>query len=292
MHATNVKGKIMEPKISKATRTTAQELARQKADAEREREARLAAKRRVVAQQPAAKQPQDEIERLTNQAVAPAKATSVAVPDTRDPRDQYLDRVAPATIVGRPMKFDTNEGRYVARDNDEEIDKDVSLIAHCDQTVIGWRRFHGKGEQPSYIVGMWYDGYVPPERDDLPDRHESTWEISELTGRPDDPWKEINWVVLQRIDTGEFFTFEASARTHISGVGALLRHYRRSEKRYPGQYPVVRLGLSGWDKGPPVGWVHKPQFIVVGHTAKDDATVPATLQEDLNDEIPDFPKNK
>jgi len=38
--------------------------------------------------------------------------------------------------------------------------------------------------------------------------------------------------------------------------------------------------------------VHKPQFIVVGHTAKDDATVPATLQEDLNDEIPDFPKKK
>jgi len=49
---------------------------------------------------------------------------------------------------------------------------------------------------------------------------------------------------------------------------------------------------SGSDKGPPVGWVHKPQFIVVGHTAKDDATVPATLQEDLNDEIPDFPKKK
>ena len=278
--------------VRKHIPTSAQVLKEQKERADRERETRLAAGRKVVAQQPAAKQPQDEIERLTNQAVAPAKATSVAVPDTRDPRDQYLDRVAPATIVGRPMKFDTKEGRYVARDNDEEIGRDVSFIAHCDQTVIGSRRFHGKGEQPSYIVGMWYDGYVPPERDDLPDRDESTWEISELTGRPDDPWKEINWLVLQRMDTGEFFTFEASAPTHISGLGALLRHYRRSEKRYPGRYPVVRLGLSGWDKGPPVGWVHKPQFIVVGHTAKDDATVPATLQEDLNDEIPDFPKKK
>src|SRR5262245_16903669 len=51
MHATNVKGKPMEPKISRATRTTAQELARQKADAERERAARLTAGQKAVTQQ-------------------------------------------------------------------------------------------------------------------------------------------------------------------------------------------------------------------------------------------------
>ena len=147
--------------VRKHIPTSAQIQQEQKQRAEREREARLTAGRNGVAQQPAAKQPQGEIERLTNRAVAPAKATSVAVPDTRDPRDQYLDRVAPATIVGRPMKFDTKEGRYVARDNDEEIGKDVSFISHCDQTVIGWRRFHRKGGQPSYIVGMWMTDTCP-----------------------------------------------------------------------------------------------------------------------------------
>ena len=86
--------------VRKHIPTSAQVLKEQKERADRERQARLAAGRKVVAQQP-----------LTNQAVAPAKATSVAVPDTQDPRDQYLDRVAPATIVGRPMKFDTKEGR-------------------------------------------------------------------------------------------------------------------------------------------------------------------------------------
>jgi hypothetical protein len=77
--------------VRKHIPTSAQVLKEQKELADREREARLAAGRKVVAQQPAAKQPQDEIERLTNQAVAPAKATSLAVPATLDPREKNLD---------------------------------------------------------------------------------------------------------------------------------------------------------------------------------------------------------
>jgi hypothetical protein len=288
--------------MQRAIKTTAQALAQQKADAERDRRDQLQAlanKKLAAAMQPtstprhqpAAKQPQDGIERLSSKAVAPAKATSVAVPDTRDPRDQYLDRIAPTTIVGRRLRFDTKEGRYVTPDTGEEIGDDIAFIALCDQTVIGWRRFHGKGEQPSYIIGMWYDGYLPPKREDLPDRDQRAWEISNLTGELEDPWKEIMWLVLQRVDTGELFTFEAAAPTHLPAVGKLLQHFRRRERRHPDQYPIVRLGLSGWDRGPPVGWVHKPNFIVTGHTAKDNAAAPATLQEEMNDEIPeDFSK--
>ena len=90
--------------VRKHIPTSAQVLKEQKELADREREARLAAGRKVVAQPPAAKQPQDEIERFTNQAVAPAKATSVAVPDTRTPQQTYLDEIAPASLVGRQIK--------------------------------------------------------------------------------------------------------------------------------------------------------------------------------------------
>jgi hypothetical protein len=138
---------------------------------------------------------------------------------------------------------------------------------------------------------MWYDGYLPPKAEDLPDRDPLAWEVSNVTGKLEDPWKEINWLVLQRVDTGELFTFEAAAPTHIPPVGTLLKHFRRREKQHPDQYPIIRLGLSGWDRGPPVGWVHKPNFIVTGHTAKDNAAAAATLQEEMNDEIPeDFSK--
>ena len=108
--------------VRKHIPTSAQVLKEQKERADRERETRLAAGRKVVAQQPAAKQPQDEIERLTNQAVAPAKATSVAVPDTRTPQQAYLDEIAPpSSLVGRPIKFDGKAGKWLFSDTDEEI---------------------------------------------------------------------------------------------------------------------------------------------------------------------------
>ena len=53
--------------VRKSIPTSAQILKEQKERADREREARLAAGRKAVAPQPAAKQPQDEIERLTGQ---------------------------------------------------------------------------------------------------------------------------------------------------------------------------------------------------------------------------------
>jgi hypothetical protein len=115
-------------------RTTKQALAEQKVIADREREARLAAGRKVVAPQPAAKQPQDEIERLTGQVVAPAKATSVAVPDTRTPQQAYLDEIAPpSSLVGRPIKFDGKAGKWLFGDTDEEIDPNTDFVALCDE---------------------------------------------------------------------------------------------------------------------------------------------------------------
>jgi hypothetical protein len=91
---------------------------------------------------------------------------------------------------------------------------------------------------------------------------------------------------LRRADTGEFFTFEAAAPTHLPATASLLKHFRRQEQRLPDQYPVIRFRLDGWDRGPPVGWVHKPAFVVVGHTAKDDAAKQASRKDDLDDEIP------
>src|SRR5262245_40683308 len=98
--------------VRKHIPTSAQIQQEQKERADREREARLAAGRKVVAPQPAAKQPQDEVERLTSQAVAPARAASVAVPDTRTPHQKYLDEVAPSMIAGRPVKFDGKDGKF------------------------------------------------------------------------------------------------------------------------------------------------------------------------------------
>ena len=47
----------------------------------------------------------------------PAPKQAVAVPDNRPDIDRYLDEIAPASIVGRMVKF-SKEGMFVTADDD------------------------------------------------------------------------------------------------------------------------------------------------------------------------------
>lgn len=271
--------------VRKHIPTSAQVLKEQKELADREREARLAAGRKVVAQQPAAKQPQDEIERLTNQAVAPAKATSVAVPDTRTPQQTYLDEIAPASLVGRQIKFG-KDGRFVTADDSEPIGEDVDFVALPDQTLIGYMQFNGEGEPPDRRMGLLYDGYIMPPRATLGDTDVSQWEIG-LDGKPADPWQHFIYLVLQRGDTGELFTYTTSSVTGRRAIGNLLRHYDRLQRTHPDMYPCVRLKTGGFNhRDDRVGWVNVPVLAVVGRAPKDSTAKPNTSPAaDLDDSI-------
>src|SRR5262249_13650974 len=99
----------------RAVRTTAQTLAQQKVDANREHAANAAA----------ANKPDDlaavlDATKPAGAAVAPVAPTAVAMLDGRTPREAYLDEVAPAAIVGRLIKF-TREGMFVTADDEGEI---------------------------------------------------------------------------------------------------------------------------------------------------------------------------
>src|SRR5258705_6139326 len=100
-------------------RTTKQALAEQKVVTDREREARLAAGRKVVAQQ---RNEGDVKPQGNGGAVVPAGKTDVALLDTRTPQQAYLDEIAPpSSLVGRPIKFDGKAGEWLLRDTDQEI---------------------------------------------------------------------------------------------------------------------------------------------------------------------------
>ena len=266
-------------------RTTQQALAQQKADAEREQ--RLAAARKA-AQQPAAKQPPDEIEQPTSQAVVPAGKTDVVLPDNRTPQQAYLDEIAPpSSLVGRPIKFDGKAGKWLFGDTDEEISPDTDFIPLCDEILIGWIKFNGKGEQPDRIQGLLYDGFVMPPLSSLPNRDQSKWELG-LDGEPADPWQHQMCLILQSPGTHELGTFATSSRTGRRAVGNLLRHYDRMRKKDDDHYPVVRLKVSGYNhRDERVGWVHTPVFAVVGKASKASAAIPDTSPSgDLDDAIP------
>jgi hypothetical protein len=211
---------------------------------------------------------------------------TLAVPDKRTELQRYLDEIAPASIVGRMVKF-SKEGQFVVSDDDSVIDEDVDFIALVDQTLIGWIKFNGEGAPPDRTMGLLYDGFVMPARSSLPDLDQAKWEIG-LDGRPADPWQHHVYLVLQRADTGELFTFVTSSVTGRRAIGTLLRHYDRMQRTHPDQYPVVRLKIGGFQhKDDRVGWVKVPVLAVVGRHAKDDAAKPDTsLAADMNDSLP------
>lgn len=132
-------------------RTSAEVVADQKEQAAKETAARAAAK----SEEP--------------KAVVPAKpaAAAVALPDNRPPIQKYIDEIAPANIVGRMIKF-SKEGQFVTADDDEPVEETAEFVALCDQTLIGWIKFHPEEDvPPDRVQGLLYDNFVMPSRDTL-----------------------------------------------------------------------------------------------------------------------------
>jgi hypothetical protein len=213
-------------------------------------------------------------------------AAALAVPDNRTDLQRYIDEIAPASIVGRMIKF-SKEGEFITTDDDAAIGDDVDFTALVDQTLIGWIKFNGEGAPPDRHMGLLYEGFRMPARDGLGDLDQSKWELG-LDSKPQDPWSHQVYLVLQRGDSGELFTLVTSSITGRRAVGTLLRHYDRMQRTHPDMYPEVRLKVGGFQhKDDRVGWVKTPVIAVVGRTPKDNAAKPDTsLAADMNDQIP------
>jgi hypothetical protein len=220
-------------------------------------------------------------------AVVAAKKTSPAITanDQRDPVQQYLDEVAPASIVGRMIKF-SKDGRFVTHDDGEPIAEDAEFVALCDQTLVGWIKFNGDGEPPDRIMGLLYDGFQMPPRESLGDLDQSKWPIG-LDNMPADPLQHQMYLVLQNVTTMEMSTFVTSSKTGRRAVGNLLKHYNRTKKTHPDDVPVVRLRVGGFPHPDErIGWVNTPVFVVVGRRSRDSSAVPDTSPgSDMNDKI-------
>jgi hypothetical protein len=179
---------------------------------------------------------------------------------------------------------------FATADDGEPVADTVDHTALCDQTMIGRIRFNGPGEPPDYRMGLLYDGFIMPPRKTLGDDDPDKWEIG-LDGKPADPGQHFIYLVLQRVDTGELFTYTTSSITGRRAVGNLLRHYDRMLKTHPDSYPVVRLKTGGFNhRDERVGWVQVPVFAVVGRTPKDGAAMPdippSPPVNDMDDQIP------
>ena len=237
--------------------------------------------KQVLAEQAA----QADRERNATPTHLPA-VSGTALPVAPDAARQHLlNEVAPSGIVGRLVKFDGKEGRFLFVDNDETIDAAEDFVVLCDETLVTYVKFQPNGP-PLREGGLLYaPGFVLPKRENLGDIDPRKWEVG-LSGKPEDPWKLEMSLVLKRPATQELLTFSTMNKTGRRAVGGLLRHYDRLQRSSPGSFPVVRLKPGGYDSDQ-FGWVPTPTFPVVGVSPGHTAAVPDTsLKGDLNDEIP------
>jgi hypothetical protein len=259
-------------------RTSEQIVAEQKEQAAKEK-ARKTVANRIVPRDAAV---------ATDVPVKPAStSTAVAPPDTRTSVQRYVDEIAPASIVGRLIKFG-KEGVFVTADDGESVPETADFLALCDETLVGWIRFSGDPDMPPQrVMGLIYDNFAMPRRDTLGDTDETQWEPG-LSGQPEDPWKHQICLVLQNTETKQLCTFATASQTGRRAVGNLLRHYDRMQKTNPGEVPVVRLKAGGFNhRDDRIGWVPTPVFAVVGRAPRDSAAKPDTsAAADLNDQIP------
>jgi hypothetical protein len=253
--------------------TTAQVLAQQNADA-----IRKTAAAGSVAAKASAPSPQ------SSTALA-VRTASTAVATNQTLVTKYLDEIAPATIVGRMIKF-SKEGKFVTADDDAPIAEDAEFIALANQTMVGWIRFN-EDEPPTRVMGLLYDGFEMPARETLGDLETAKWDVG-LDGRPADPWSHQNYLVLQHADTAELYTFVTASKTGRRAVGNLLHHYNRMLRTHPGELPVVRLRTGSFEhRDERVGRVKTPVFQVIGRAPQDSVAKPDTsVGAELDDKIP------
>jgi hypothetical protein len=207
----------------------------QKEDAERDLARRTAAKASAA-----------------NTAVAtkPPTTPAAATPDSRTTAQKYLDEIAPAAIVGRMIKFN-KEGRFVTHDDGAPVAEDAEFVVLADQTLIGWVKFSDEeGTPPARVMGLLYDGFTMPPRETLGDLDPATWELG-LDKLPSDPWQHHVYTVLQHVGTAELFTFVTSSTTGRRAIGNLLKHFDRMQRTTPGELPVVRLKVGGFNHRDP-----------------------------------------
>ena len=140
-------------------------------------------------------------------------------------------------------------------------------------------------ERPEFRLALIWGG-KPPELNELPDRDPAQWPVSDLTGEKEDPWREVQMVPLQSIETGEVYVFSSMSVTGLRAVSNLLSQSARMASKDGDNYPVIKPRCGGYEHKR-FGWVKVPAFERTGKAPKSDITAAVTsLAGELDDEIP------
>jgi hypothetical protein len=149
------------------------------------------------------------------------------------------------------LKF--SKGRWVAGKDAVDMN-DRELIAHVDQTMLGWCRWEDK-KPVDYRVGFVKDRFKPARRRELGDADPNRWER-----RDQDPWQLTFFLPLTDPNDGGFFVYSTTSRGGKDAIADLLDAYSHNREHHPQEaHKLPQVCLSGDHYNhPDFGRVEKP----------------------------------
>ena len=191
--------------------------------------------------------------------------------------------------LGAPLLKFTKQGEFAISDIDA-VPAGTRCVAHCDMMEIGWVKWvdgRPSADPADNKVGLVADGFIPPQKSDLPDRDETQWEIQD-DGKPRDPWAFQMSVPLTLLDAGgETYKFTAGSKGGLRCLSGLTRAYgkRVQAKGSAAGLPIIELRSDSY-KHRTYGKIFFPVMHIVGWTGPDGK--PLSLADDMEDAIPDL----
>jgi hypothetical protein len=224
-----------------------------------------------------------ELRPMTNDIT---KRTSTSMIDwSQDPFEQ---RAAAVSQTGAPLKF--SKGRWFTGFGDNEQPADgKELVADIGGLMIGWRCWKEK-KIVDVRIGYFAEGYRPPQRNELGDLDDSTWE-RDANGKPKDPWSSGYYLRLLDLDGEESFVFSATSKGSRDAVDDMIVKFTKQRKKDPTRCtPVVKLAAD-WYRHKDFGRVDTPELKIVDWRSSDGvaAAIPSPDGSDdaeFNDDIP------
>ena len=181
--------------------------------------------------------------------------------------EKYGEAATQRNIVGDLLLF-TKFGEWVHGRDRALLPKGTVLAAHMQTLTAGWICWQD-GQIADQRMGPVRDGFVPPKREELGMLDQQKWDSFD-DGKPSDPWRLSNNLVMSDLETEALFTFSTSSKGGLSAIGELCKVYGKRVRSSPNEVPSVEFGMSSYQHpDPKVGEVRIPVLKIVGWIATD-----------------------
>jgi hypothetical protein len=158
------------------------------------------------------------------------------------------------TLMGQVLRF--RKGEWLFGSEKQKIADGARFVAIMNEARHGWLKWN-EDKTATHVVGKIIEGFESPPREELDCRDEKEWPIGLMSGKKEDPWKNVVYLPLMSVDGEQLLTFSSTTRTGNPAFWKLIDRYQWLGRKHPGQYPIIEIQSTGYDDKR-YGWVDTP----------------------------------